>query len=1079
MAIIGPRVGGAHVDVNLKFDPRSTQTIGRQIHRQLTRIGERNSRVYRRIGHDAVTAWRTALGTIVASAPHMGAAISAVAASATMLAGALYSSVQAAYALGPVIGALGVAAGTAALGLRGMSDAITAANPAELAKALQNLTPSARASALAIRGLRDEATKLRKAVQEQMFAGLSGEISKLANTLFPVLEVGLGKMADSLNGLFKSLLQYANSSAGLEQVGQVLDNSADIFDRLAQAAVPFLDGLLRLFNALSPAAKRMADRIAEAGRSFQSWTQAEGFGNRIDSMMKRAEKTAGLLWQTLKNLGGAIRNIFDAANPATNTFLQMLVDVTGRFKEWTASVEGQNAISEWAFKAVDVMRQFGKTISSVFRVTKELSSSDALISFLKTVESAFDYLGKLPLDKIVAGFVAIAEALQPISGPILAAIVSIASMNILFGNLLGQVAGFTSVFINGFKGVANVLDIGGKRTEAFRKSSAAAARAAGNFSKQNSLLLGKTSNLTLNIERLTGKAGGLAKILPKVFKFAGIAGLVVWITTLIAKSDELKSKVVEAFSALGGVFTSLKDAFSEIVAALTPVGNALEPVFNMMDKLMSLAIGVFLDTITYGFQSISNVIQGVGSIIAGFINILTGLFTLDFGRMWDGLKQVFSGIGPLLKGAFGVFVSFFAPARFLKLAGTAMKALSGAMGKGIKSLVSQVGKYLSKLGGAFSKILGPLKPVGAAFKKVFDTIVKAAQWLWKVLFGNSIFPDIMDGIAAFVNVVKGLFQAWVAAFQMVVGGLQAVGTFIIGVFQTLLTGVQVIFDTLLSVVTTVWNIIGDTVNAVVTGIWTAVEFYFNAIWTVISTVLTTVLEVITTVWNTVLDTITTVATAIWDTIKTIWNGIFNTIKTVFNNVKSAVSSAISGVKSTVTDGLNSVWNSIKALPGKVAGLAGDFLSAGKTIGGKVVSGMGQGLKNIVNSIGDFGRLVKDKINSALGLPKKIRGPGPIPDFTIPGFARGVRNFKGGLAMVGEEGAELVNLPPGSDVYSNRQTRNMLSGSKTGSAPTYGDIYVNLNMDDLSQLKDLDDFLRMMERARVTSRKTLRSGTVTV
>jgi len=37
---------------------------------------------------------------------------------------------------------------------------------------------------------------------------------------------------------------------------------------------------------------------------------------------------------------------------------------------------------------------------------------------------------------------------------------------------------------------------------------------------------------------------------------------------------------------------------------------------------------------------------------------------------------------------------------------------------------------------------------------------------------------------------------------------------------------------------------------------------------------------------------------------------------------------------------------------------------------------------------------------------------------IPGFASGVRNFSGGLALVGEEGPELVNLPSGSDVIPN-------------------------------------------------------------
>ena len=43
------------------------------------------------------------------------------------------------------------------------------------------------------------------------------------------------------------------------------------------------------------------------------------------------------------------------------------------------------------------------------------------------------------------------------------------------------------------------------------------------------------------------------------------------------------------------------------------------------------------------------------------------------------------------------------------------------------------------------------------------------------------------------------------------------------------------------------------------------------------------------------------------------------------------------------------------------------------------------------------------------------------------FAGGVRNFGGGLALVGEEGPELVSLPGGSSVYTNRETNSMLDG----------------------------------------------------
>jgi len=46
---------------------------------------------------------------------------------------------------------------------------------------------------------------------------------------------------------------------------------------------------------------------------------------------------------------------------------------------------------------------------------------------------------------------------------------------------------------------------------------------------------------------------------------------------------------------------------------------------------------------------------------------------------------------------------------------------------------------------------------------------------------------------------------------------------------------------------------------------------------------------------------------------------------------------------------------------------------------------------------------------------------------IPGFASGLRNFSGGLAVLGENGPELVNLPRGSDVIPNNELPSSFSG----------------------------------------------------
>jgi TP901 family phage tail tape measure protein len=53
---------------------------------------------------------------------------------------------------------------------------------------------------------------------------------------------------------------------------------------------------------------------------------------------------------------------------------------------------------------------------------------------------------------------------------------------------------------------------------------------------------------------------------------------------------------------------------------------------------------------------------------------------------------------------------------------------------------------------------------------------------------------------------------------------------------------------------------------------------------------------------------------------------------------------------------------------------------------------------------------------------------------VPAFASGVINFRGGMALVGERGAELVTLPRGSNVLPANQTKNVLNNS--GGNKTY-------------------------------------------
>jgi len=80
------------------------------------------------------------------------------------------------------------------------------------------------------------------------------------------------------------------------------------------------------------------------------------------------------------------------------------------------------------------------------------------------------------------------------------------------------------------------------------------------------------------------------------------------------------------------------------------------------------------------------------------------------------------------------------------------------------------------------------------------------------------------------------------------------------------------------------------------------------------------------------------------------------------------------------------------------------------------------------------------------------------DEPIPALASGTTSHRGGVAMVGEAGRELVRLPKGSRIFSNYQTEQMLMGVMR--APTlvtpsvqFGDIYIKDSL-DVEQFKSI-------------------------
>ena len=112
---------------------------------------------------------------------------------------------------------------------------------------------------------------------------------------------------------------------------------------------------------------------------------------------------------------------------------------------------------------------------------------------------------------------------------------------------------------------------------------------------------------------------------------------------------------------------------------------------------------------------------------------------------------------------------------------------------------------------------------------------------------------------------------------------------------------------------------------------------------------------------------------------------------------------------------NAMW--VKSADPLQAGLPGFLQGPGSGVGSDVLSSLGK----TAAAGGDAGG---NGIFSALA------------GLVIPAFADGVSAFGGGMALVGERGPELVNLPGGSNVTPNHK----LGGRRGGE----GDIHVHVN-----------------------------------
>lgn len=158
--------------------------------------------------------------------------------------------------------------------------------------------------------------------------------------------------------------------------------------------------------------------------------------------------------------------------------------------------------------------------------------------------------------------------------------------------------------------------------------------------------------------------------------------------------------------------------------------QAVENAFNFIKSIIDFIMPAILFVIKMVWGNIKGVINGALNIIMGIVKVFSGLFTGDWSKMWEGVKQ-------LLKGALEFiwnFINLTLIGRGLKLITSFWKLgvnIFKNMGTGIINIFRNMGtSVMGAIRGLLSKVTGAFKGLG---KTAFD-------------WGKNMIKGFVDGI---------------------------------------------------------------------------------------------------------------------------------------------------------------------------------------------------------------------------------------------------------------------------------------------------------------------------------------------
>lgn len=556
-------------------------------------------------------------------------------------------------------------------------------------------------------------------------------------------------------------LMVKGTQNGLDKTHELGDNMAEYAQLFGQYGLSATDVFGMLDNGMSNGAynlDKVNDIIKEMGISVSDGRLAENIGSFSDETKKAFDQyqkgggSVGAVIQSMARDLGNMKNQSEQAALASTMWsalgednnLQLIASlgqVNDSYKDVKGSadelVESQKTNSPF-----DAMKRTAESLMTTVAQGLQPVMADTTTNILNWGKTAQDTLSNV-MPNIAEGYKKGMETIQGVinlftgkgstngASPLFKAL-GLSPMDV--ANISLQMGEVRKTFENGLKGIQGVFSI------------------IMGDEKGGSKILQSLGLSPENITQITTTITNVKKVLGDGFKAVVDTWQVAWDIGKIIFDELVKVFTEIILPNVMPIIKTLGDAFSKIFKQISDFWNANGKQFMEAFKNFITFIEPVLKvviTLVKGFvDNIIGFVQGMVRVIEGVIKVFTGVFTGDFSKMWEGVKDIFfGGIQTVWNWIQIAFVG-----RILK----GVKGLASGFGGTIKGLWTTVKGFfsegISKVWGAVINWVKNILERTGALKDGFVNLIKALWSNVKTFFTRGI-GDTWNSI---VNWVKNM-----------------------------------------------------------------------------------------------------------------------------------------------------------------------------------------------------------------------------------------------------------------------------------------------------------------------------------